>query len=525
MLPILVAVAIAVASTTHAPPSSYDLASPVTTPVTVGIDTGRIEGVVGKDRVRLFRGIPYAAPPIGDLRWRAPQPATAWSGVRPATEFGTSCMQIRIPPRLKPPEPVVTEEKRIGEDCLYLNVWAPVGAKKLPVMVALHGGGFILGSGSGSNKDGTTLAKDGVIVVSINYRLGAFGFFAHPALTAAGGAEPATNFALLDQIAALRWVKRNIAAFGGDPGNVTIFGASAGGSSVNLLMVSPLSDGLFQRGISGSVSAWQPMRHLAEQTATQPQSGEQWGVALAEKLGAKDLAAMRAAPAEAVLKASLEIGAYPGPIIDGKSLTVDILEGFRTGRQHKASYMNGANDYEGGMLGDAGLSDADLRQRLGARYDAVLKAYDPDGRLGADVVRRMIFGDAWLIRPSQAVARAMSNVGMPGYTYVFAYVPRSVQSLSPGSWHGGDSSYLFGTLASRNPAHGAATAEDEEMSRQYRGYVVDFAKTGNPGRAGGPDWKPATAGAMVFTNDGPAFMSDYLATRMNALGGAIGPRP
>lgn len=238
---------------------------------TVQTDAGAVQGEIDGD-IRVFKGIPYAAAPVGPLRWRAPQPAHAWTGVRMTTRFGASCVQ---PTRaLSQPAPfALTElEASLSEDCLFLNVWAPVDARNAPVIVSIHGGAFFMGSGSWRLTNGAVLARDGVVAVNLNYRLGVFGFFAHPELTAAANGEPATNFGILDQIAALQWVRRNITAFGGDPNNVTIRGASSGGTSVNNLMISPLSKGLFHRAnaAASSPSRNATQRRLSETSPEQP---------------------------------------------------------------------------------------------------------------------------------------------------------------------------------------------------------------------------------------------------------------
>jgi para-nitrobenzyl esterase len=217
-------------------------------PTVVKIDTGRLQGAVSGG-VLAFKGVPFAAAPVGALRWRAPQPVAPWTGVRSATEISKDCLQGPIPG-----DPGLGTD--LSEDCLYLNVWRPAqaapkkqGAKKLPVMVWIYGGGLVNGGTQPAIYQGDNFARDGVVFVSVNYRLGRFGFFAHPALTAEHPGEPKGNYAFLDQIAALRWVQKNIAAFGGDPGNVTVFGESAGGFSVHVLLATPLAKGLFQRGI------------------------------------------------------------------------------------------------------------------------------------------------------------------------------------------------------------------------------------------------------------------------------------
>ena len=491
---------------------------------TVTVDTGVLRGVAEAD-VRTFKGIPYAAAPVGELRWRAPQPAAAWKGVRAATQFGAACLQPKSHPPLPAPNPVIPPVERMSEDCLTLNVWTPgaTGGEKLPVMVWFHGGGFYMGSSSWDLYDGSTLAKDGVVVVTVNYRLGALGLFAHPALSAENPNGPVTNFALLDMIESLRWVKRNIAAFAGDPGNVTVFGESAGGTAVNLLMVSPLSNGLFHQAIAESAPRWATERRLKQSTPNLP-SAEQWGTEWARKLGVgQDAKALRALPVETILANSEGMSNNVGFVIDGKSLTMSVMEAFDAGQQHKVPYMAGANDYEGGLLSFLGPSWREIEKLVGNKRDALLEAYDPDGTLGQSLVQQLIAGDSLMIRPSQYLARQAANSGLSGYCYVFSYVPVSVRPMVHGAWHGAEVNYVFGTLEQRHPAHGAPTAQDMQVSKQLRSYWVSFAKTGRPGHAGGPEWLPADQGSMVFGNDGGKFSNDYLKARLAVIGDQQNP--
>jgi para-nitrobenzyl esterase len=242
------------------------------------VESGALRGTVEQD-VRIFKGVPFATAPVGELRWRAPRAPQHWAGERDATEFGASCMQPTSLPSMPPPMPPVSAERKLSEDCLFLNIWAPKSAKKLPVLISLHGGGFFLGSGAMDTYDGTSFAKQGVIAVTVNYRLGPLGFFSHPELTTEAKDEPSANFGFLDQVAALDWVKRNIAAFGGDPTNITVAGGSAGSMSVNLMMTSRLTAGLFQRAIATSG----PMR-LRPNPPGSPSGVEQAGLQLAQAL-------------------------------------------------------------------------------------------------------------------------------------------------------------------------------------------------------------------------------------------------
>ena len=303
----------------------------------VHLEAGLVSGVAGHDPgVRVFKGIPYAAAPAGKLRWRAPQPAPHWNGIRKADEFGAICMQ----PAFRGGAPGATAP-RMSEDCLFLNVWtaAKSARERRPVMVWIHPGGYTTGSGSTPGFDGEALARKGVVLVTINYRLGAFGFFSYPELTKESDRGASGNYALMDQVAALQWVQTNIAGFGGDPHRVTVFGDSAGSASIANLMGSPQAKGLFQRAI-GESGAWMglsvaPMRTLAE--------AEKDGEKLADAMHAHNLAELRAVPAEQVLKA----GRAGGPVIDGWFLPEDVGQIFAEHKQNDVPLLDGSNQDEG----------------------------------------------------------------------------------------------------------------------------------------------------------------------------------
>lgn len=483
----------------------------------VQFDAGIARGVVEGD-VTVFRGIPYAAPPVGMLRWRAPQPAIPWTGVRLADTFGNDCLQPETHAPLPPPAPVIPPP-RVGmsEDCLTLNVWAPPKSSsvKHPVMVWFHGGGFYLGAGSWESYNGTQLARDGVVLVTVNYRLGAFGFFAHPGLSEENPVGPVTNFGVLDTIAALAWVKRNIAAIGGDPENVTIFGESAGGMLVDVLMVSPLSKGLFHRAIaqSGPALPTQPLRATGASTTA---SAEDWGRSFTIKAGLDpdDLAGLRALPAEKIAALSGGFGGNTGVVVDGDVLPMAVGEAFAGGIQHKVPFMVGSTDFEGGLL-----SAMVLEPKLDpAQQERYANAYNPDGRREKALIWQLAAGDCLMGAPARRLAREMQTVGAPAYLFEFAYVPESVRSRTPGAWHGAEIPYIFGTLHERSPDHGAATAIDLETSRVMREYWVTFAKTGNPNHAGALNWPAYEATqdqTMVFSNQGPMVVKAHLKERLD----------
>jgi para-nitrobenzyl esterase len=332
-------------------------------PEPIKLDAGLITGLAGKlPEVRVFKGIPYAAPPVGELRWRAPQPVALWQGVRKADEFSAICMQAAAP----------GSTANMSEDCLYLNVFtaAQRAGEKRPVMVWLHPGGYNSGSGSQPAYDGERFASKGVVIVTINYRLGALGFFSHPQLTQEGGGRWAANQAFLDQTAALQWVQRNIAAFGGDPRKVTVFGNSAGGTSISNLVASPTTRGLFVRAISQS-GAWlglsiAPVRTLADAEAV--------GVKAAETLQAQSLADLRAKPAADILRGAR--GA--GPVIDGVFYPTDPAQIYAQGKQNKVAILAGSNKDEGTFFLQPTTAAAwteRVQQRFGDRTADYLKLY------------------------------------------------------------------------------------------------------------------------------------------------------
>lgn len=451
----------------------------------VRIASGVLAGVQSGDTVA-FRNIPYAAPPVGDLRWRAPQPVKPWAGVRAAHKVGAVCQQkYNGKDNGVGPLPV-------SEDCLTLNVFAPANARKVPVMVWIHGGGFVNGSGTAALYDGTALAKQDVVVVAINYRLGRFGFFAHPALTASARGEPVGNYALMDMIAALQWVRDNIAKFGGDPAQVTIFGESAGGVAVNDLMVSPAARGLFVRAISQSGLGREQVLPLAE--------AEKAGAEFAVKAGLKDATAadLRKLSAEQIVAAG-DINLFGGgaSMLDGKILTVGPLQGFRAGQQAKVPYVVGWNSLEFPAPA-AALAAQPAGSALSADALARVKAAYPDAAAYEDhVVSDVIFTE-----PAYNLAKLHAAGGNPTFAYQFSVLAEGAPPALKGAPHATDREYVFQTLtASAFPAG----PNDAVQARTISGYWATFARTGNPNGGGRPAWPAFSArdGKIIdFTNDG-----------------------
>lgn len=461
--------------------------------------SGKLRGA-NQDGIAVFKGIPFAAPPVGQFRWRPPQPVGAWQGVRDALEFGPDCAQAGWGGSPG------TITKGSSEDCLYLNLWAPAKAKaKLPVMVWIHGGGFVGGSGSSPETFGDQFAKQGVVLVTINYRLGRLGFFAHPALSQEHPEEPKGNYGYMDQIAALQWVQENIAAFGGDPKNVTVFGFSAGGVSVHSLMTIPAAKGLFHKAIcqsSGGRDGVLTGRPLDKENADPfyPVSAETIGLNFAKKHGiegsdAAALAKLRAMKVEDIVDGGQETDGqggpriYSGPIIDGE-LVVETAEGaYKAGRQAKAPLMIGSNSAE---IGGSFVNTADSKEALFALFGALQAdaktAYDPDGRKEfAEVITK--FNTDWVwSEPARMTARAFLTKGVPVYVYQFSYVPTMMrEQIKYGAGHGSEVAYVFNHLKDRRGIT-EITPDDQKVGQLMHTYWVNFAKNGTPNRSGLPLW-------------------------------------
>ena len=463
--------------------------------------SGMIRGVKEGD-IDIFRGIPFAAPPVGEFRWRPPQPVASWDGIRDATKFGPSCAQAGFG------RGAGTISEGSSEDCLYLNVWKPSGAKqggKLPVMVWIHGGAFVGGSG---NTNGNGFASKGVILVSINYRLGRLGHFAFPALTAEHPEESKGSYAFMDQIEALKWVQKNIAAFGGDPNNVTIFGFSAGGVSIHSLMTIPSAQGLFQKAIghsSGGRDGVLTGRPINMENSSQyyPVSAETIGINFARKHGieGKDAAALdklRALKVEEIVDGGQENDGqggpriYSGPILDGKFVVENPTSAYKAGRFTHVPLMIGNNSAEiGGPFVNSSSSKDELFSLFGELKEEAKAAYDPDGSKDfAEVQTRFNTDKVWA-EPARYVARSVAAQGDPAYIFLFSYVPAAMKErMKYGPGHGTDIAFVFDNLGERGfgPQPPPPTQEDKEVARIMNAYWVNFAKTGNPNGAGLPNW-------------------------------------
>jgi para-nitrobenzyl esterase len=458
--------------------------------LTATVTGGKLAGVLA-DGIVAYKGIGFAAPPIGALRWKPPQPVVAWQGTRKADTYGPSCVQDPTFARLFGAPPA------IDEDCLYLNVWTPAtsAADKLPVMVWIYGGGFVGGMTSVPAYDGAHFAHRGVVLVSVAYRLGAFGFLAHPELSRESG-NGSGNYGIEDQIAGLRWVKTNIAKFGGDPSRVTIFGESAGGISVSMLAASPLAKGLFQRAISESGGSFAPAHRDAEGGENVPplSVAEASGQKFLAKLGVSHVEEARALSADTLQKA---VG--PGlqadfwPVFDGHVLLGDQYELYEAGHFNDTPVLIGTNSDEGALFVQsmtAAMFESSIRKGYGAKADAILAVYphatDAEALQAArDTARDSLFGwHTW------AWAHLQSQKGK-GMAYVYYFDHRTPQSPH-GASHGSEIGYVFGNLGGfgGGPAglSGPPRREDTATSELMMSYWVNFAKNGDPNGAGLPAW-------------------------------------
>jgi para-nitrobenzyl esterase len=447
----------------------------------VQTQSGLVSGVAGTDAtITVFKGIPYAEPPVGNLRWAAPRPPRSWQGVRQADHFSDACTQKF--PKL---------DSAKTEDCLYLNIWTPArsASDALPVIVWIHGGGFRVGSGREPLFDGEDLAKKGLVVVTLNYRLGVLGFFVHPELTAESTHKASGNYGLLDQLTALQWVQHNIAAFGGDPNKVTIFGQSAGAFSVNCLVASPLAKGLFRGAISdsGGVGAG-----FGRTDMPSLEESEKAGVEFAESVGARSLAELRALPAEILL----QTGTIVGPNVDGWLLPESAESLLGSGRENKVPMLLGSNSDEGQHIIRSALSARDYVERARTAYgeDAkeFLVLYPSDSDDSAKVSQQHQFADQAALA-ERALADDVVRGGANAFLYYFSYLDTggynsepSALGLKLGADHGAELPYVFGLL---NRWKSAVPESDLKLENVVMSYWTNFVKTLDPNGSGVLVWK------------------------------------
>jgi para-nitrobenzyl esterase len=459
--------------------ASASVVPPTPNAPVVKVAQGEVQGSAAEG-IAVFKGLPFAAPPIGDLRWRAPQRPANWTGVRAATAFSSTCAQ--------------------AEDCLYLNIYAPAAANKgahLPVMVWIHGGAFIFGAGS--QYDGTQFAQQGVVVVTVNYRLGRAGWFAHPALTAENATGPLGNYGLMDQIAALEWVRDNIKGFGGDSRNVTIFGESAGAISINYLMLAPQAKGLFAKAISESGFGRLPAKPLS--------SVEGAGVRFAEKAGVEgggqaDAAVAKALRALSWVALTGNVGGIGSsdqilPMADGKMITGSAANGFANGKEAQVPYLLGGNSDEASLT-RRGLNASERLAAISQRRAAFLAAYDPGNSGDADRIIARWVTDTSISEPDRDLARLHEKHGNATFVYHFSYTPAAQRASWFGLPHGGEIAYVFNT-----PRATPFDDEGKAIATAANKYWAQFAKTGDPDSAGGPQW-PKFDAADEYVMEFPA---------------------
>ena len=486
----------------------YNEARPI-----VEIKNGKLQGVEEYGMLA-FKNIPYAAPPLGELRWRPPQPAQDWQGIRDASHFGQACLQPMV-------EGLNPELIPGSEDCLKLNVYKPKSGKNLPVMVWIHGGALLEGSATEPYYTPIALVQHGVIVVTLDYRLGKLGFFAPRELAeeATKNNEPVGNYGSMDQIAALKWVRENIGTFGGDPDNVTIFGQSAGGRSVTWLMTSPASEGLFHKAIAES----------AQQTPLRGQTEQRYGLAPTQQLdaeymaslGARDLQAMRALPADklVLMPKQFEEGEFGGAFIDGKILIGDPIPLFAQGKQHKVPFIIGTNSWDASFFVPSQPVLSQYLEKMGQDPQIIEKLYA--GFKDKCALPAEVMADAWY-RGSVKLLADSAGKAAPSYAYYFDYLNPHIRASHPGAAHTFELPYVFGTLGFVLPSPSRPESgrdqcsqiekasedlktratwstywfpmadendkQDREMSQKLSSSWAAFAKTGNPNVSGQPAW-------------------------------------
>lgn len=473
----------------------------------VNMPVGAARGVRDGD-ANIFRAIPYALPPIGDRRWRPPAPMPRWSGVRPAQQAGAACVQ---PPMAE--GPYKRGPQVMDEDCLTLDVTAPADARNAPVMVWIHGGTLIWGTAHSRMYDGRNFARRGIVLVSINYRLGVLGYLAHPELSSESADHVSGNYGLLDQMAALRWIRQNIGSFGGDAHNVTIFGESAGALSVEYLLASPVARGLFDKAIvqSGYLFTMPELRNARHEE----KSAEEIGAALATRLGAPDIAALRAMDAQELVKAT---GYAPYGTIDGRILQRQLVDTFDRGEQAAVPLIAGFNSGEVRSLrfllppspASPEAYAADIRARYGDLADAYIRVYPPQNLAESQLAatRDAIFGWA-----AERLVRKQADIGQRSYLYYFSHQYPSATDADLAAFHASEVPFVFGTLSHTPPNWPVIpdTAAERRFADSMLDYWTSFARTGRPTAADGPAWEPfAPGGAYMDFGDGPRLSRHFM---------------
>jgi len=494
----------------------------------VTIDAGKLSGSVS-DGVAAFKGIPYAAPPLGALRWRAPQPVKPWTGVRPSLQ-AHDCLQNPFKDDMAPPiQPT-------SEDCLYLNVLTPAEkpAMPLPVLFWIHGGGSVIGGTTPQIYQGEAFVKNGVIFVGVAYRLGRLGYFAHPALTAENADGLLGNYGYMDQIAALKWVKRNIAAFGGDPNNITIMGESHGGRSVHALLGTSLAKGLFNRAIieSGFGRMYQPQ--ITAAVGDGGPSAEEVGLKFANTLGigGTDKAALtklRSKPAADIIgTVGYQLGrdGYTGPMIDGKLVPADTPDIYLSGDNQRVPLLMGGNDEDTGT--SPGSTEAEVYATFGPYAEQARRIYSSYAPKDIAELKSLVGRDRQVLEAARFVNRVFSSEGLPVYEFRFSYVAETLRSQWTGAHHASEVPYVFNTLPAEYGAD-KVTEHDRQVGTTMIKYWTNFMKTGDPNGAGLPVWpKFDTKGDMLmnFTATGmPVAMPDPIKNRLDIVSESVSAVP
>lgn len=474
-----------------AEPSEAEASAPVVT-----VAQGEVQGVT-EGEINVYRGIPFAAPPVGELRWKPPAPPAAWEGVRDASAFGPSCIQPPVPPTSVYYDP----PQESSEDCLSLNIWAPAEAENAPVIVWIHGGSLRIGGAAQPVYEGTAYAERGVILVSVNYRLGVLGWIAHPDLMAESPEGLSGNYGLMDQIAALEWVQENIAAFGGDPSNVTIMGESAGALSVTYLLTSPPAEGLFDKAIIQSTNT----RNFPElgQASYDLPAAETVGAELFDTLDLDTLEAARAVDAQNITTRSTLAGYAPSGTVDGKYVPRQLNELFDEGAFAKVPVLAGFTSGEARTYRmllpkkpeTPEAYEAAIRARYGDRTEAFLALYPADDMMESmlAVNRDNVFG--W---STERVVRSASRAGQPSYLYVFDYCYPEMEARDLCAFHASEVPFVFGTVAKTGAYPPEWPKPPVEEAEVLAGVMVDywasFAATGTPSSENGPAWAPYSEG-------------------------------
>ncbi len=481
---------------------------------------GSIQGYIDND-LAIFKGIPYAAPPVNSYRWLPPQPVQPWEGIKKTIEYGPSCNQSLNRWDKKEDFP------KLSEDCLYLNIWMPASSyfqsatkEKYPVMVWIHGGGFVSGGSSQKIYDGSALAKQGIIVVTINYRLGRFGFYAHPALQKENEENKWANYGIMDQIAALQWVQKNITEFGGDIHNITLFGESAGGASIITLMTIKDAQGLFNKAIiqSGTGhSSFFPPKSL--------KNAEKNGINFANKKNIPNdehaLEKLRKLPSDDIVDQlnlnNLQTDYFSGLIIDGNLLKQSLDDAFKKGEFYPVPTLIGDTDGDGFLILKTALSD--LARKMNLSLFDINKVYNSDRKQSETKILRQLIADIQILEPTYILTQQLAHKNIPVYRYRFSYIVNSARPYtSYGAPHASEIPFIFGTL---DKAYSSLVPQDIAMSEAIKNYWVSFAKISQPkvkGLTDFPDYKSYPDKLLHFTNKGILFEPDPFQSRLEFIG-------